>query len=178
MRLIHLLRAVTVALCLSGCAESSFRLTQPAQIAAPLDRIFVLVGQGPFAQSYADQLAGALTTALCGHSTAARSRVLTGLELDDDPVSQQLRAFGAGGLLVVQPIGGELDDLYGTAPKIVYSATLLDIGADRVVWAGEVSHEGTAFSVGKRARLAADRIIGSLVEEKILRAGQPCQGGS
>ena len=177
MRPIDLLRAVTVAACLNGCATASLRLTESAQVAATLEHVFVVVGQGPFDRSYADELAGALLTALSGHTLTCRSRVLTGLELDDTPVNEQMRAFGADSLLMLQPIGGRLNPINGLVFEVVYKATLLDVRSDRVVWAAEVSHQRGTF-VANRGQLVAERVVDSLIQQGLVRSGQRYKGGS
>ena len=177
MRPIDLFRLVTVAACLSGCATASSRLVGSAKVAAPVDHVFVVVGQGPFDRSYADEVADALVTALSGHTLTCRSRVLTGLELDDAPVNEQMRAFGADSLLMLEPIGGTVNTGNGRVGKVVYKATLFDVHADRIAWVAEVSHE-RGFFVANRGPLVAERVVGSLIEEGIVRSGQPYSGGS
>ncbi|HVV52596.1 MAG TPA: hypothetical protein VHO06_23210 [Polyangia bacterium] len=177
MRPIDVFGAITVAACLNGCATVSLHLTASAKVEAPLDRVFVVVGQGPFDRSYADEVAGALQTALGGHARACRGRVLTGLELDDAPVNEQMRAFGADSLLMLEPIGGQLNPLNGVVVKVVYRATLLDVRSDRVVWAAEVSHKRGVF-VAKRGQLVSEQVVGSLVRQGIVRPEQPYKGGS
>ncbi len=177
MLAIDLFCVATLAACLSGCAEASLRVTESAQVAAPLEHVFVAVGQGPFDRSYADEVAGALLTALGGHALTSRSRVLTGLELDDAAVNEQMKAFGADSLLMVEPIGGAVNPVNGLVLKVVYRVTLLDIRADRLVWAGEVSHE-RGFLVAKRGELVSERVVGSLIQQGLIRSGQASKGGS
>jgi hypothetical protein len=177
MRLVDLLRAVTAAACLSGCATASLRLGESGQVATPLDHVFVVVGQGPFDRSYADEIAGALVTALSEHTLTCRSRVLTGLELDDAPINEQMRSFGADGLLMLDPIGGTVNPANGIVGKVVYKATFLDVHSDHVVWVAEVGHE-RGFFVANRGPLVAGRVVGSLIQQGIVRSGQPYRGGS
>jgi hypothetical protein len=146
-------------------------------VAAPVDRVFVVVGQGPFERSYADEVAGALLTALSGHTLTCRSRVLTGLELDDAPVDEQMRAFGADSLLMLEPVGGRVNASNGTVLDIIYRASLLDVHSDRVVWAAQVRHERGYF-VANRGPLVAEQVVGSLIQQGIVRSGQPYRGGS
>lgn len=177
MRPADLLRAITVLTCLSGCATASLGLVGSERVTAPLDHVFVVVGQGPFDRSYADEVAGALLTALSGHTLTCRSRILTGLELDDAPVTEQMKSFGADGLLMLEPIGGTVKEGNGIVGKIVYRATLLDVHSDRVVWAAKVSHE-RGFFIANRGPLVAERVVGSLIQEGIIRSSEPYKGGS
>jgi len=95
-----------LAVCLPGCAEVSLRVVRSNRAPTPIDHLFVTVAQGPFDQSYAEEMSDALVTALCGHVDVRRGPVLTGLELDDRVMSERLRAAGADGLLLLNPIGG------------------------------------------------------------------------
>ena len=177
MRPADLFRVVTIAACLSGCASASLRLVRSAKGAAPLEHVFVVVGQGPFDRSYADEVAGALLRALGGHTLTCRSRVLTGLELDDAPLNEQMRAFGADSLLILEPVGGRVNPINGVVIDVVYRASVLDVRSDRVVWAAQVSHErGEFFS--NRGPLVAEQVVGSLIRQGIVRSSEPDRGGS
>lgn len=155
-----------------GCADASLQDVRLGRIAQPMERVFVVVHKGPLDRDYAVEMSSALVAALAGHTSAQAGKVLTGMELDDTALPAAVEQFASDGLLVLEPSGGTLS-IYGGAPKVFYAATLLDVHTDHVVWRATVLHEGGTAVVGKRCRLAAEKMVQSLVLAHVVRGAGP-----
>lgn len=157
-----------LAVSLGGCAEASLQNVRLGRVAQPMERVFVVVHKEPLEQPYAIAMTDALIAALSGHTTARKGKVLTGMELDDTVLLDAVEKFATDGLLVLKPIGGTLS-YYGGAAKVIYAAKLLDVHTSRVVWQATVKHEGGTAVVERRSRLAAEKMVQSMVLAHVVR---------
>jgi hypothetical protein len=164
--LIALLAMTLVAV--TGCASASLEVSQRARDGVTVDRLYVLLEKGPVDAQVAEAMATAMETACTGHVAAHKSSVLTGMELDPHEVQRAITAFGANGVLILKPIGGELGPQGGTL-EIVYAVALLETKSNQIIWRARAFNRG--FAAEHRNRLTAEAIVAELVKEGVLHGG-------
>jgi hypothetical protein len=153
----------------AGCgASAAISSVRDSSAAARFGRLYVAVDQGNVDPEFAQALNQALDAELQHRGVAVKTRILSGLDLDESAVDSDVKAWRPDGLLVVNFAGGS--GTYGNIENATYNVSLVEVASGRRIWRAQVSShrafgsssgmmEETASRVGER--LEQDHLIGS-----------------
>ena len=156
-------------LVLTACgASASISSVRDSSAMTRFGRVYVAVDQGNADPEFARALNEALGNELEERGVTVRKRIVTGLDLDDRAVDEDVKAWRPDGLLVVNFAGGS--GAYGGLENAAYNVSLVEVGSGRRVWRAQVnSHKGLGTNDGMMKetasrvseRLEQDHLIGS-----------------
>jgi hypothetical protein len=153
----------------AGCgASASISSVRDSSAGARFGRLYVAVDQGNVDPEFAQALNHALDAQLQLRGVTVKTRILSGLDLDENALDADVKAWRPDGLLVVNFAGGS--GTYGSIENATYNVSLVEVASGRRIWRAQVSShrafgsstgmmEETASCVGER--LAQDHLIGS-----------------
>jgi hypothetical protein len=163
------LLSVAASVLAAGCYSSTIR-AQAVPVDKPRQRIYVLVHEGSIESRHAATLARDLLVRL-QHHLVSRGAVVTGVEFDKRALDTDIETFRPESVLEVKPIAVRPGD-HGEIVYLSFGATLLDYPSNQTIWSAKAELSG---SFGPLSAVA-ERIVGSLVANRMIPRGPPVKG--
>jgi hypothetical protein len=167
-----LLVALALASFATGCVPSaSVASVHAAHASRRYMKMYVTVEQGSVDRSYALELDAALRRALARHGVQTKTRIRSGLDLDDAAVEQEIKAWAPDAVLVVDFAGGQ-----GAGFELessVYDTSLIDAASTQRVWRAQArSQRGSLGTTAGMMQETASELTKRLTQDGFLSASR------
>lgn len=161
--------AVAMA-CLACGAAAEVHSVRDPHYQGRIKSLYMAIGQGGIDEDYAVEFERSMKRELANRGVTVTSRIIVGVELDENLLDREVAASRAEGVLIVQPVRGT--ESYGELINITYDVNLFEAHTRGRIWRARVDTRraggawGTTagmvdeLAVSLAAKLESDHLLG------------------